>query len=407
MPSGQLPSADSDYQTDGDGFSLSIPVWNTLFASISQRLKDLEAVQADFDALIAAGTSDAITVITDQVAPQMTAIQATIDAANADLTQALELLANLQANGVDASKVELVAIAGLAALDAQAAFAELKGVTDTIVSTDIPAAIATRISAADKASETEAEAGVNDTKFMTPLSTKQAIAAQSSDAVTETFTTSGTFTKEDDDFAYMIELWAGGGGGANSPSNGTAVYGGGGGEYSSRLIPAFLIGATETVTIGAGGLGSPFGANQTGGTNGGNSSFGSFLSARGGFSATAPSNQGVAGGGQRPVQLSGGQTATSGFASGSAGGLYTAGVAGGLSTMGGGGGGSVYVSSAGLGGTSMAGGSGGAGNITAVVKGGNGSPRGGGGGASSGDGGGGDGGRGEARITRFKRFKSA
>src|SRR5687768_17865177 len=106
MPSGQLPSADSDYQTDGDGFNLSITVWNALFASISQRLKDLEAVQADFDALIAAGTSDAIAVITDQVAPQMTAIQATIDAANADLTQALELLANLQANGVDASKVD-------------------------------------------------------------------------------------------------------------------------------------------------------------------------------------------------------------------------------------------------------------------------------------------------------------
>jgi hypothetical protein len=396
MPSGQLPSADSDYQTDGDGFSLSITVWNTLFASISQRLKDLEAVQADFDALIAAGTSDAITVITDQVAPQMTAIQATIDAANADLTQALELLADLQANGVDASKVELVAIAGLAALDAQAAFAELKVVTDTIVSTNIPDAITTRVAISDKASEAEAEAGTNDTKYMTPLSTTQAITAICGDAVVESFIASGTFTKEEDDIGYMVELWGGGGGGKNktdySTSHGT---GGGGGEYICRFIPASLIGASEAVVIGAGGVGDPNGA-ETGGTAGGTTSFGSIMSARGGFAGSHSTRFGVGGGGQ----ISG----SGGYSSGAAG-MGSPPVPGGQSTMGGAGGGSTYAASASAGGISLGGGNGGAGNGAGGVKGGNGSARGGGGGGSSGNGGGGDGGRGEARITRFKRLK--
>src|SRR5688500_12352824 len=177
MPSGQLPSADSDYQTDGDGFSLSIPVWDTLFASISQRLKDLEAVQADFDALIAAGTSEAITVITDQVAPQMTEIQDRITAANDDLTAALDLLALLQSGGVDASKVNVATIAGIASLNAQAVFEEIKGITDAIVSTAIPAEIATRVAVTNKASEADAQAGTNDSKYMTPLTTAQAITA--------------------------------------------------------------------------------------------------------------------------------------------------------------------------------------------------------------------------------------
>jgi hypothetical protein len=399
MPSGQLPSADSDYQTDGDGFSLSIPVWNTLFASISQRLKDLEAVQADFDALIAAGTSDAITVITDQVAPQMTAIQATIDAANADLTQALELLANLQTNGVDASKVELVAIAGLAALDAQAAFSELKVITDTIVSTDIPDAIVTRVAVSDKASEAEAEAGTNDTKYMTPLSTAQAITAICGDAVVESFIASGTFTKEEDDIGYMVELWGGGGGGSNRTGTNVST-GGGGGEYISRFIPAALIGSSEAVVIGVGGLGTPNGAS-TGGTSGGTTSFGSILSSRGGFPGDHSTNFGMGGGGHRVS----GRNGTGGYSSGSGGSADSAVGVGGQSTMGGAGGGGALGTSSGLGGTSLGGGNGGAGVAAAGIKGGTGAVRGGGGGASNSDGGGGDGGRGEARITRFKRLK--
>lgn len=400
MPSDQLPSADNDYQSPIEGFNLSTEVWNALFASISERLKDLEAVQADFDALIAAGTSDAIAVITDNVAPQMTAIQATIDNASNSLNAALDLLASLEVNGVSANKVNVATIAGIASLNAQTVFEEIKGIIDAIVSTTIPDEIATRVAVTNKASAIDAQAGTNDSKYMTPSTTAQAITAICGDTVVENFITSSTFTKESDDIGYMIELWGGGGGGANQTGSGPAT-GGGGGEYVARFIAASLVGATESVVIGAGGIGTP-NAAVTGGTAGGNTTFGSILTARGGQPGDLATLAGAGGGGQR--------NSNGGYASGAGGSgpispPSTSVSVGASSTMGGCGGGGASGSSGSAGGISNIGGNGGAGVGTAATKGGNGAVRGGGGGASTNNGGGGDGGRGELRITRFKRLK--
>lgn len=82
-----------------------------------------------------------------------------------------------------------------------------------------------------------------------------------------------------------VEVIGGGGGGGGANSASAYAGGGGGGGYSRELIAVASLGATETVTTGAGGAaGSSSGGN--GGT-GGTSSFGSLCSATGGAGGNA------------------------------------------------------------------------------------------------------------------------
>jgi hypothetical protein len=98
-----------------------------------------------------------------------------------------------------------------------------------------------------------------------------------------TYNSSSTWTKATDAPAgctmAMIENWGGGGGPNRSGTPGGTV-GGGGGAYTSLVIPISSLAATETVTVGAGGLAST--VNATAGGVGGNSVFGSLLTAYGG-----------------------------------------------------------------------------------------------------------------------------
>ncbi len=163
----------------------------------------------------------------------------------------------------------------------------------------------------------------------------------------DVFTASGTWNKPAGaTFCEIFVIGAGGGGGSGGvrttgSSHGGA--GGGGGGISILKVPASILGATETVTTGAGGAG---GAAVTAnsalvgnvGSPGGNSSFGSVLSANGG-------NGGAAGTSSAPAGGTGGVGMTF---TGSAGGLGGTGTGGGSNgvdsiigpTGGGGGGGS-------------------------------------------------------------------
>tara|TARA_R110000772_G_scaffold3256_3_gene11762 strand:+ start:4026 stop:5651 length:1626 start_codon:yes stop_codon:yes gene_type:complete len=105
------------------------------------------------------------------------------------------------------------------------------------------------------------------------------------------FTASGTYTKPAGLKAALVELVSAGGGGSTRYVSGKTTnsgQGGGGGGYSRRLIPASLIGATETVTIGAGGTATKTGTANTGiaGGAGGTTSFGSLVTATGGAGAS-------------------------------------------------------------------------------------------------------------------------
>jgi hypothetical protein len=95
------------------------------------------------------------------------------------------------------------------------------------------------------------------------------------------FTASGTWTKAANTTSVIAEVQAGGasaGGVAAVAGQCAATGGAGGGGYSRRRITA--PGATETVTVGAGGVAVTAGNNN--GNTGGASSFGSWCSASGG-----------------------------------------------------------------------------------------------------------------------------
>lgn len=129
------------------------------------------------------------------------------------------------------------------------------------------------------ATQAEMEAGTEAAlRSMSPLRVKQAIDALAGGAANvQTFTTSGTWTKPTTGKIALVECWGGGGSGERTGIR--TALGGQGGHYVSALIPLGSLGATETVTIGAGGAAKT--ADGTG-NSGGNTTFGAHLTAKGG-----------------------------------------------------------------------------------------------------------------------------
>lgn len=198
------------------------------------------------------------------------------------------------------------------------------------------------------------------------------------------FTTSDTWTKPTGATLIEVLVWGSGGGGSRVTSF-SAAGGGGGGGFSRAVLEASLVGATESVTIGAGGAGQV----ATGhGSDGNASSFGSLVLAYGGKGGRAndPSTSAT-------TFVEGGDSFYAGtdtsatvpgtsdvFRGGWGGGMISSvGYAGQKSMYGGGGGGCAQGNAAG--GLSYSGGNGGAGGASQNAE--NGSVAGGGGGGCS------------------------
>ncbi len=128
----------------------------------------------------------------------------------------------------------------------------------------------------------------------------------------QTFTGSGTWSKPAgyaSTSRVLIQCWGAGGSGSKNSFACCGIIkqggGGGGGGYNYRWTTLSALGATETVTIGAGG--TAVSAANTSGNSGGTTSFGSLTYAYGG----AGGSSGGAGGGGGG-QLSAGSGAQSG-----------------------------------------------------------------------------------------------
>lgn len=104
-----------------------------------------------------------------------------------------------------------------------------------------------------------------------------------------TITTSQVYNRPANLLFAIVELVAGGAGGGGTYSSAatvsTAGGGGGSGGYSRRKLTAAQIGASQTITIGAFGVGGAAGDNP--GANGGDTSFGSLVIAKGGLGGGA------------------------------------------------------------------------------------------------------------------------
>jgi hypothetical protein len=101
------------------------------------------------------------------------------------------------------------------------------------------------------------------------------------------FTASGSYAKPTGLKYVIVEVLAGGGAGggtiATSATQHSIGSGGGAGAYARKKILASALAASETVTVGAGGV-AALGAN---GGSGGTSSFGAFVSCTGGAGGVA------------------------------------------------------------------------------------------------------------------------
>ena len=153
----------------------------------------------------------------------------------------------------------------------------------------------------------------------------------------QVFTSSGTWTKPAAATAtsiVFVQMWSGGASG-NTHSGGGEGVGGGGGAYIEFHVLAGSLGATQAVTVGAGG------AAATDGTDGGSSSF---------YSKTVT-------GGKKPASQTTGDVG-GGLSGAFSGSIYSGGATSSSSTYGGGGGSTGNTSS---GGASIWGGGGGAG----------------------------------------------
>lgn len=128
------------------------------------------------------------------------------------------------------------------------------------------------------ATQAEATTGTDNTKAMTALRTAQAIAFTGGGDDAQTFTASGTWTKPagaPSTAMVRVQMWAGGGSGGRGGSTNANGSGGGGGGSVEFSVLASSLGATQAVTVGAGGLATT-GTAQTGNAGG----FSEFAGAR-------------------------------------------------------------------------------------------------------------------------------
>lgn len=297
--------------------------------------------------------------------------------------------------------IDATAIAG--APDASTTTKGIVKMSTAPASPSEPIAVGTNDTRVPTQGENDAMAAGGD--FGTPGSGNKFITEEYvGDGVRTTYEFAGsphTWTKKAGLKKVLVQIWGGGGSGAYiARTDGTAfgAYGGAGGGYAERWFAASELGATETITIGAGGAavsGGGAGTNASAsGNDGGNTTFGSHITAYGGGGGNNSSNGGSSfAADDASTNSDSGKSGVAGVNPtlpglwGGGGGAYASSTEsqdGGRAFYGGAGGGAARTGAVGAGGTSKLGGNGGAGarNSSGTATGVSGSVPAGGGGAA-------------------------
>jgi hypothetical protein len=125
------PSPSNKYLIQADT-PLDPPTLNSILESIHDRIAAYEAQIVDYQAAIDNLNNLGLQVLAENLSPQIQAARDDLEAFALQLTAAEDQVAALVASGLAATGVTLAEIAGLAATNAQAAFAELVGDLDTL-----------------------------------------------------------------------------------------------------------------------------------------------------------------------------------------------------------------------------------------------------------------------------------
>lgn len=158
--------------------------------------------------------------------------------------------------------------------------------------------ITSSVALAGSPTTTTQSPGDNSTKIATTAFVTAAVSAGPGIVAVkkQTFTANGTYTPSAGMVYCMVEAIGGGASGGFHVGPSTAGGGGGGGGVTQSLLTAAQIGASKTVTIGAGGASGGTSANNYDGTSGGDTSLGTLVIAKGGTKGLGASATGGAGG---------------------------------------------------------------------------------------------------------------
>lgn len=196
-------------------------------------------------------------------------------------------------------------VAGMVWFDTSGNVLKVRDATNTVwqTVTGINAASESTAGVIEIATQPEVDAGSDDQRAVTSLKLETRISPIRTKF--QEFTASGTWNKPTGPSFVLVEVWGAGAGGGSgrkgaASSTRTGGSGGGAGAYVAAIFAISELPSSVTVTIGAGGQGGASQAsaatNGNAGNNGGDTTFGSFIIAKGG----------AAGGGGTGAQVTGG-----------------------------------------------------------------------------------------------------
>lgn len=166
-----VPSASNGYAITADHVNNHV-LWSAVLGELHSRLQAAEAALADYEAAVSVeALAIAQGAVDDTIGPQIATLQDTIAALNLSIAAAEDQLAALQSGGVAAANVPVSSYGIIpGGSNADQAFAIL---VDAIAATaDARAAIVAAIPGL--ATQAEARAGTNNTKFASPLRVREA-----------------------------------------------------------------------------------------------------------------------------------------------------------------------------------------------------------------------------------------